>query len=235
VEDSAAPLGITELARRLNYSKSTTHGLVHALLREGALALGTDRHKLFLGPLIADLAFSSWNYLKIAELSQSIIDSIRDQVSETVFLGVKIRNRIIIMATSEAADALKLSAAPGAAIPLFAGAVGKVFLAWSDVNQVKQMIAAKGLPRYTPRSITDDNLYVTELERVRAQGYAVDDEEYLTGIRAVAVPLNNPKGPPMAVWVVGLTTAMDANKMQQVVDVTIGMAAKLSNLLHAHL
>ena len=65
------------------------------------------------------------------------------------------------------------------------------------------------------------------MERVRAQGYAIDDEEYITGIKAVAVALNNRKGPPLAVWVVGLSNTMDATKIRQVTDVILLSTEKL--------
>jgi DNA-binding IclR family transcriptional regulator len=233
VAESQQMPGQSELVQKLGYSKSTTHGLIHALLRENALAQEPDGRRLYLGPAVTDLAFSNWNYFKTTEITQPIINEIRGRIGETVFLGGLIRKRVLIMAIAEANDPIKISAPAGATIPLFAGAVGKVFLAGVPADRITNLIREKGLPRYTPRTIVDEGEYLDELERVRRQGYAIDDEEYITGIKAVAVSLNNRKGPPLAVWVVGLSNTMDAAKIRQATDVILHATEKLRLALEA--
>ena len=227
VAESPKMLGQTELVQKLGFSKSTTHGLIHALLREDALAQEPNGRRFYLGSAVTDLAFSNWNYLKMAEITQPFINEIRGQIGETVFLGGLIRKRVLIMTTAEAEIPIKISAPAGTTIPLFAGAVGKVFLAGIHTDQVKQMIREKGLPSYTPSTIVDEGEYLAELDRVRAQGYAIDDEEYIPGIKAVAVALHNRKGPSLAVWVVGISNTMDSKKIQQVIDVILNTTKKL--------
>lgn len=231
VAESPKMLGQTELVRELGYSKSTTHGLIHALLREEALAQESDGRKFYLGPAITDLAFSNWNYLKTAETAQPFINDIRGQIGETVFLGGLIRKRVLIMASAEAEVPIKISAPAGTTIPLFAGAVGKVFLAGISPDRVKEMIRGKGLPRYTPGTIADEEKYLAELEQVRANGYATDNEEYIHGIKAVAVALNNRKGPSLALWVVGLSSTMSPEKIRQIIEVILNTAGKLRTAL----
>jgi DNA-binding IclR family transcriptional regulator len=231
VAESEEPLGLTELAVRLGYSKSTTHGLVHALIREGALVQDPDGRKLFIGSTVANLAFSSWNYLKMTESAQPIINGIRDQIKETVFLGAMINSRVLILATAEAEVPLKISASPGTRMPLFAGAVGKAFLANQSNARALELIREIGLPKYTPWSITDENAYLDELDRVRANGYAVDDGEYLTGVCAVVVPLDNFNGPPMAVWVVGLSNTMGREKIQRATAAIMASTKDLRNVM----
>lgn len=228
---SRKSLSLTELALQLGYSKSTTHGLVHALLREGALAQDPDGRRLYLGPAVVDLAFASWNYLKMVESVQSPIDDLRNQINETVVLGALICNRIMILAAAESTDPLKISASPGTVLPLFAGASGKVLLAGQPTATVRQLIREKGLPRHTPRSIVDEATYLTELERVRDKGFSVDDEEYMTGVRAVAVALHNLKGPPMAIWTVGLSSKMGAARIEDAIVIMRGVAETLCQVL----
>lgn len=223
--------GLTELALQLDYGKSTTHGLVHALLREGALVQGPDGHKLYLGPALVDLAFSNWNYIKMVGSVQPMIDNLRDQLKETLVLGALIRRQIVIMAAAESAEPLKISASPGTILPLFTGAAGKVFLAALSDEAVMQQIGEHGLPRHTPRSIVDHATYLKELEQVRLKDYAVDDEEYLTGVRAVAVALNNIIGPPMAVWAVGLASRMGNDTIEAAIAIMPDAARKLRDLV----
>ena len=231
VAQSPKNLGIVDLARRLGFSKSTTHGLVHALLREGVLTQGPSGRRLFLGPAIAELLFSNWHQEKIIEVAQPLLNQIRDAVNETVILGARIRHRVLIMATAEAFDSLKLSVPPGSTIPIFAGAVGKVFLADDDPHSAAAQIEAQGLPHYTARSIAEPRAYLRELDRVRANGYAVDLEEYLPGIRAVAAALHNRRGLPAALWVVGLSANMTTAKIERIAALAMKTAATLRAVL----
>lgn len=228
VAEAPEGLRLVDLAARAGYSTSSAHGLVHALLREKALIKGEDPHRFFLGPLAADLAFTDWNYIKVNRLGQPIIESLRDGVEATVFLGVRIRGRIMITAAAEARESFKISAPVGTTMPLFAGAVGKVFLAQEEFPEgVCRILAQRGLPRFTPNSITEAERYLAELERVRLQGYAIDDEEYLSGIRAVAVALKNRRGLPMAVWVVGIAGNMGRERLERIAEMTVGAAREL--------
>jgi len=233
VADSSKKLSLSELATELGFSKSTTHGLVHALLREGALAQGAKGKKIFLGPTIVDMAFRGWNYLKISRQVQPLLDELRDTIGETVFLGVLSRGnaRAVIMATAEAVKPFKISSPPGTSISLLAGAVGKVFLARMADEQALKLIKEKGLPKFTPKSITREADYLAELARVRSLGYALDHEEYLPGVKAVAVDLGNMQGLPLAVWVVGFASAMEEDVMPRITAATLEIAEKLNNLL----
>ena len=222
---------LVDLAARAGISTSTAHGLVHALLRERALIHGDDPRRLFLGPLIADLAFTDWNYIKVNRLGQPVINALRDRVEATVFLGVRVRGRVMITATAEARESFKISAPVGTTMPLCAGAVGKVFLAREETpEQLDRTLGEKGLIKFTPNSITNVAQYLDDLDRVRAQGFAIDDEEYLSGIRAVAVALKNLRGLPMAVWVVGIASSMGLARLQQVAEMTVQAAEQLRSL-----
>jgi DNA-binding IclR family transcriptional regulator len=234
IAESTEMPGQTELVRKLGYSKSTVHGLIHALLRENVLAQEPNGRRFYLGPAVIDLAFSDWNYLKTAEICQPYINEIRGEVGETVFLGGLIRKRVLIMASAEAEEPLKISAPAGTTIPLFAGAVGKALLAGMSYDQAKQLIKEREPIRYTPRTISDEKEYLAELDRVRIQGYATDDEEYIPGIKAVAVALGNRKGPPLAVWVVGLSNTMRPEKIQAITEATLNAARKLRRALEGN-
>jgi DNA-binding IclR family transcriptional regulator len=232
VADAQDGVRLADLAARVGFSLSTTHGLVHALLRENVLIQGEDPHKLFLGPLIANLAFTDWNYIKASRLGQPIINEVRDGVMDaTVFLGVRVRNRVAITASAEAIESFKISAPVGTTIPLFAGAAGKVLLSLEDDECVKQLAGERGLPHFTPNSIVDMEDFLAELNRVRSRGYAIDDEEYMSGVRAVAAPVNNCRGLPMAIWVVGIVGNMGLARLYHLADTVVNAAGKLRSQL----
>lgn len=231
VAESRSEISLSDLARQLGFSKGTTHGMIQALLQAGALEQGPNRKGFFLGPAVVELAFRSWNYFRVSEHAQPILDALRDRIGETVFLGVLSRSRGLIMATAEAAKPLKISSPPGTSIPLLAGAVGKVFLAQQRQDQALKIINEHGLTQFTRRSIVKKDDYLAELEKVRRQGYAVDDEEYLAGVKAVAVALGNQRGLPLAMWVVGFADAMGVSVIPGIAEETRRAAANLREVL----
>jgi IclR family acetate operon transcriptional repressor len=112
-----------------------------------------------------------------------------------------------------------------------AGAVGKVYLAQQRQDHTLKIINEHGLTQFTRRSIVKKDDYLAELEKVRRQGYAVDDEEYLAGVKAVAVALGNQRGLPLAMWVVGFADAMGASVIPGIAEETRRAAAALKEVL----
>lgn len=227
VADARTPPGLSELAQSMGLSKGTTHGLVGALLAEGALEHDLEGKKLLLGPVLADLFLKRWNFFRIAANVQPLLDDLRNRIGETVFLGAMSCSKGVIVATAEADKPFKISSPPGTVIPLLAGAVGKAFLARMDETRARALVRRIGLPRFTPQSVTDENAYLRELHRVRKNGYALDDEEYLAGVKAVAVVLDNRSALPMAVWAVGFSAGLDAAKTADIIAETLKSAKHL--------
>lgn len=231
VASARGAMTLSELARRLGYSKGTLHGLIGALLDCEALCESPRGRGYAIGPAVVELAFRSRNFFRIVEQAQPVLDSLRDRIGETVCLGVLSRTRGLIVATAEAAKPLKISAPPGTSIPLLAGAVGKVFLAGLPRARAVSLIREQGLLPYTPQAITDRKRYLQELETVRRQGFAIDREEYLPGVRAVAVALGSPAGLPLALWVVGLAETMNEAALQAIAAAMQGAARRLQDIL----
>lgn len=231
VAESRSEITLSELARQLGYSKGTLHGMIRALLQAGALAKAPNRKGFFLGPAVVELAFRSWNYFRITEHAQPLLEELRDRIGETVFLGVLSSSRGLIVATADAAKPLKISAPPGTSIPLLAGAVGKIYLSQQPGNQAEKIISEQGLSKSTRRSFEKMEEYLAELAIVRRQGYAVDNEEYLPGVKAVAVALENQRGLPLAIWVVGFADSMANAVIEKIAAETQRTAAKLRDAL----
>ena len=227
VAESKDGVGLSELAKTLGFSKSTTHGLIQALLNAGALDQNLRGKKLYLGPEIVELAFKSRNYFRVSEQAKPILNELRDNIGQTVFLGVLSSSQGIIIATAESTKPYKISSPPGTSIPLLAGAVGKVLLAQMEDSQALRIIQNHGLSQYTPQSIIDEAAYLKELAGVRRQGYALDMEEYLPGVKAVAVGLGNHRGLPLVLWIVGFAGSLKDDIVPGIIQQTLKAAEKL--------
>jgi DNA-binding IclR family transcriptional regulator len=222
---------LSELARTLGFSKSTTHGLVHALIAAGALTQDPGSKRLWLGPAVVELALKNREVLLLGDQAQPLLEDLRDRIDESVFLGMMSRFRTLIMAAAEARKSMKISALPGTAIPLLAGAVGKVLLAQMSSDQARETIRRLTLPRFTSASIVDEQRFLTEVQKVRKRGVAVDCGEYLSGVNAAAIGLGKHRGIPLVVWAVGFAETLGPEKISSVVNELVKTGRALQDRL----
>jgi DNA-binding IclR family transcriptional regulator len=92
-----------------------------------------------------------------------------------------------------------------------------------------------GLKRYTSKSVVDPRQFLKEVGKVKEKGYAIDQEEYILGVRAVAAPIQTATLPPAAVWVVGFTSTLDEKKVGIVIPEIQKAAREISHLLKTSL
>ena len=117
------------------------------------------------------------------------------ETGETCHIGTIDGNRVIYLDRVESATwPLQLHLTVGARVPLHATAIGKLFLALAPPRQRRSLLAAVQLTPLTPATITDRGRLEQELESVRRQGFAIDDQEFLPGVVAIAVPILNRRG-----------------------------------------
>ena len=205
---------VSELSKELKVSKSTVHGITSALEELGVIERDQDSKHYVLGYTLIELGRSAFSRLSLREVARPILQALRDSVHETVFLGVRNGNHVTIIDVVEGRHELRISAPIGTRLPLLAGAVGKVLLSMLEEKQVLEIIQEFGLTRVTSQTITDQQQYLSELRLSREKGVATDYEEYISGVRAVAAPLElKESGLTAAVWVVGFKPNLPENKM----------------------
>ncbi len=179
------PLGITDLANATGLPKSTTHRLVTALVNEGLLIQDEDSHKYALSLRITALGASILSSHTVRKTARPILMELRDQTRESVHLAVLEGMEAVIIDTEDSYFFVRA----GQHLPAHAVSTGKVLLAYQWEPRLREVLAHTTLVRYTEHTITDPRLFLEELARVRAQGYAVSHGEMEEGIDAVAAPI----------------------------------------------
>ena len=210
-------LTLSELSRELRIGKSTIHGIVSALEEEGALIRDPLNKKFALGVTLFELGRSAHTRIDLKDAARPFMEELMAHIQESVFLGVRNDDHVTVLDIVESTQNLKITSPVGTTIPLLAGATGKLFLSAMPEKQVRELLRIKGLPRYTEHSITDQRRYLQEIRKVRHNGVAFDDEEYISGVRAAAAPINTGGQSMSAIWVVGFKPSMSNEKMQQLV------------------
>lgn len=141
------------------------------------------------------LPLQSQQLALLADRVRPYLVKLRDEFHETANLGILDGYRVSYVEIVESPYAVRLAARPGDRDLLHCTALGKAIAATLDLDRVKAILAAEGMPKRTEATITSLEGYVEELERTRERGYAVDDAENERDGRCVAVSLSGMRLP----------------------------------------
>jgi IclR family acetate operon transcriptional repressor len=120
----------------------------------------------------------------------------------------------------------------GKRTPAHASALGKVLLAHQPDAELDTMLASKGLPRFTPHTLTTPEALRAALHQIRAQGYALDDEEMEIGLRCLGAPITDHTGRPCACVAVSAPAArMDPARIAELIPQVKATALRISRML----
>jgi DNA-binding IclR family transcriptional regulator len=197
--------------------KSTVHGITSALEELGVLVRDPLQKKYTVGYTLLELSRKAYRKMELRETARVPMEILMEKVGETVFLGIMNGDHITILDVVESHNEMKITSPPGTRLPLLAGATGKVFLAQLEERKAKEIVQKMGLKRYTSKSVVDPKKFLKDVQEAKRMGYAIDDEEYLIGVRAIAVPIQTASLPPAAIWVVGFTSSLNAQKMEKII------------------
>jgi len=232
VSRCARPPTLSELARSLGFGKSTVHGLLRSL--EGVGWLERSGSGFHIGAGLAVLASRASRVREVAALAKPFMKALSDKLGETVLIGTEQGEVMVVLDCVEGSGDMRLSSRPGMELPKFAAATGKVLLAEMPPDEAAAALAAHELPRFTKRSITDRAQFLAEVERARTVGYATDDEEYLSGVRAVAAPIRCGDRCMLALWVAGFASRLSGDRLVRAGEEVRRTAEAVSRQMQTH-
>jgi DNA-binding IclR family transcriptional regulator len=189
-------ISLIELSSSLNMPKSTVHRYLATLL-ELRLAERTGDDRFRLGTRVIELAGSYLAGSDLRKESESVLDEMAEKTGETVHLAVPSGAEVVYIAKVESRHTLRMFSYIGARLPMHCTALGKSILAFSADERVREVLPELSNPR-TPHTITSEQALLQELDRIRVQGFALDNEENETGICCVGAPILDYTGQAIA-------------------------------------
>ena len=211
VAGRVVPPTFMELARALDVSKSTLHGLLATLESVGWLRRSDDGAGYSLGPAALGFARHGPSDRELLEIAEPLVEQLVRQIGETVFLGVLDGDEVVVRLVVESGRGMGISSRPGIRLPILAPAFGRVVLAGMDPAEARRYLEAHPVPRFSERSPADVASYLSGVESARKLGYAHDDEEFIPGARAVAVPIAWNTRVVALLWVAAFASGLPAD------------------------
>jgi IclR family transcriptional regulator, pca regulon regulatory protein len=195
-------LGITQLGRELDLSRSTTHRYVATLAMLGYLEQDAATKKYRLGPRVIDLGLAAINSMEVREVSAPHLQQLSDETGYTVNMAVLDGLDIVYVDRCRNSRAgqreIDLNLHVGSRLPAYCTSMGKVLLAYLPREECDELLERLELTRRGPNTIVAKAELVAELGRIRHAGMAVNNEELAYGLRSIAAPIFAQDGRPTA-------------------------------------
>jgi IclR family KDG regulon transcriptional repressor len=191
-------LGITEIGEALRLHKSTAAGLVYTLEYNGYLNQDPETRKYHLGFKLVERASTLLDQIDVRQVALPYLQALIAWCDESVNLAIRDGEQIVYIERLTTTQSLGMRAKVGYRAPLHCTALGKAILSGMPRKEIEGLVVHHGLLAATPNSITDPVQFFQEMDRVRGQGFAVDNEENEIGVRCVAAPIFDHIGRPVA-------------------------------------
>lgn len=202
--EAKRPLSLQELSQLTEMPKSTVHGLLAPLRETGYIEQAADG-KYRLGTRLFELGnivSTSWNILSVA---RPHLQNIALQTGQSVQISTLDKAEVLILDYADTNRSLRVVTEAGDRLPIHSTAPGKAMLAYLPAAQSKAMLRISGMHSLTPHTLVSTEDMDAALEKIREQGYAIEDGENRIGLRAVASPVFDIGGSPRyAISVIGM-------------------------------
>lgn len=220
---------LSDLARAADLAPSTTHRLLTALETRGFVQTDAATGLWHIGRR-AHTVGAAWGTAKtLLAPAMPHLRRLRDATRETANLGVIEKGHVITIAQAESREIMRAISPPGGHAPILCSGMGKAIIATWDDDQIDALIDRYGLTPATARSLTTRDAVHRNIAMIRDQGFAMDDEEFVIGLRCVAAVIRSPSGEAAAaISVSGLAVRMTPDKVARCAELVRSLANDLS-------
>ena len=191
-------LGVTQIADLLKSHKSSVSRILMTLMTEGFVEKSPLTNKYRLGMKLVDLGNRVLSRFDLKDYASPHLEALAQETNEIIHLSILDKNEILYIDKRGKEQVLTVATRIGGRHPAYCSAMGKVLLAGLPQDRLNEALAMGPLRRFTPTTITQVPILRKELERVRKQGFAIDNEESFPGIKCVAAPIRNSQGEAVA-------------------------------------
>ncbi|QYN26564.1 IclR family transcriptional regulator [Amycolatopsis sp. DSM 110486] len=221
------------VAERLGASRSTAYRYVQSLVTARFLEEAPNGG-FRLGMRVLELAQLARRTVGLSEVATPVMEELAEEVGEVVLLTRRTGDLVVCLDRAESRERrVRISYERGAVLPINAGASATVLLAWSDQEEVRELLNRATLQRFTDATLTDVDALVARLDNIRSDGYAIARSELDVEVIGIAAPIWGPQEGEVvaAVSVAGVVSRIPRKAERMIVAKVRSAAARISEQL----
>lgn len=177
---------LSELAGDLNQSAATVYRILVTLEGRGLVELDTESQTWHIGPRAFLIGARYLRRTSVVDRARPILRDLMAETGETANLAVARDGNVVFVSQVECHHSIRAFFPPGTLSPLHASGIGKALLAQMSAPQLEAHLARGPLETFTTKTITDGAHLRAELDKIKIDGYAIDDQEKNLGMRCIA-------------------------------------------------
>ncbi|MBM4436863.1 MAG: IclR family transcriptional regulator [Actinobacteria bacterium] len=225
-------LSLADCAERTGLDKATAYRLLHCLVEAGFLHRDAARGFYRVGPALLPIAGTFQNGNALAAIAEAHVRRMAAVTGQTATLAVREGATTVNILVAHSDRPLRRLSYVGERLPLHATSAGKVIAAHLRGDDLEALMGGRTLVQLTPNTITTASAFFDELERVRLAGYALDDEEAISGVRCLGAVVRDYAGQPVAaISVAGAAGEFEGESFRRYVDTVRETALSISTQL----
>lgn len=184
--------GVSELADHLDLSKATIHSHLATLVDNEFVSKRGDTYTI--GLRFVDFGEYAKKEVPIYPIAKKEVERLAEETGEVAQFMIEEHGKGVYLHKARGKNAIQTTSYTGYRKPLHCTALGKSILSQFSRERIEEIMQDSGMPKRTQNTITTMDTLLPELEQIREEGIAYDDEEILDGMRCVAAPIKYPKG-----------------------------------------
>ena len=204
-------LNLSEVARATGLTRAAARRFLLTLVQLGYVRV--EGREFSLRPRVLELGYSYLSGLTLPELAQPHLESLVSRVDESSSVSVLDGDDVVYVARVHTKRIMTVMITVGTRFPAYATSMGRVLLAGLPDGELTEYLARAQLAPLTSRTVTDAATLRALLDRVRAKGYALVDQELEEGLRSAAAPVRNRAGEVVAA--VNLSVGANRTSLRQ--------------------
>lgn len=192
VSYASKPISPLELSQELDIPKPTIHRLIQNLVDEGFVTIDIGGG-IIPGKRVRNLGVELWQQRLFFNERQMILQKLVDELKETCGIGVPYQMNMIYTNRAQTTLPIQIYLPVGAKSPMWCTATGKLYLSQLSSASRDKILQNLSLDKFTKNTITDIEKLNAELDRIAETGIGIDNEEFISEMVAIAVPIRDRK------------------------------------------
>lgn len=233
VARAGEPVTPTAVNEALGLPKPTIHRLFSTLVEEGFLQRDIGGRAYLPGPRLRGLAGGVLSTSRLRAARRAVLSRLSNDIGETCNISLPDGEMMVYLERIETAWPLRIQLPTGTRVPFYCTASGKLFLSTMSERELARYLSVTKLERLAPGTYVDPAELEAAVHRTRARGYGTDRGEFMPGMIAVAVPINDPNGRLLATLSVHAPTQrLDLDGAVAHLPLLRAAAAEIASLVH---
>jgi DNA-binding IclR family transcriptional regulator len=194
LKDSDEPIGVREIARRLDLSPPAIQRLLNTLAGRGYVEQAADTRRYHVGHGVVELARHVLRKDRLVETAEPELQALAGVGFFNAFLGVRLGSRGLYLLAVQSRSPVVIRSSPGERMPLHSTALGKALLVGLAEDAILELFGQGPLEQLTARTLTTPAQLISQLQTARGLGYTTSLDENILGVISVGAPIRSASG-----------------------------------------